>query len=286
MSSKMMPAAYATFIENWYLTHPTEIESEYQLYMNWEEGDNNAWTLTITPTLTVTAEDVAAKLNALSDAFSPEVIDETHLLMSYPLEYADDTPADEIASMLYGQFTEFGWIATDDTVEYVKTENDAYVYLISATNSSTAETLCLSDYFNAENNPGVTLSTMDLTEEMIPYADGLFADCTGITSIADGSFNSITSAKGMFKGCTALTSVPSDSFKYVTDATEMFDGCTALATVPADAFPRVATATRMFNGCTALTSITPKYNTVTNATSMFQGCTGITALPDKRSLIS
>lgn len=185
---------------------PTEIESDYHLFIKWskDEEDSNIWTMEINPEIFIDAETLALNIREMSDEFEPHAIDKNHMRMKFPLEYADELTGNEVAELLYDEFSEFGWIAENDTVKYIETDDDnaAYVLEITATKHATADKIRLNDYLDASVNDNVSLLSCDIGSDMLTYTPGLFSDCTGITSIGSDAFNNVIDGTEMFRGCT------------------------------------------------------------------------------------
>lgn len=104
-------------------------------------------------------------------------------------------------------------------------------------------------------------------------AEGLFADCTRLTSVTIPA--GVHVSKNAFAGCTGLTSVTFGGGEQ--NLGELaFSGCTGLTelTVPSGTYPSKG----CFNGCTGLETVTLEEGLSIITQEVFQNCTGLTTL--------
>ena len=89
-----------------------------------------------------------------------------------------------------------------------------------------------------------------------------------------------TDLNGMFMQCTSLTTVPSFNTKTVTDMSNMFNGCSSLKTLPVFGTNSVIDMHYMFVDCRALEIVPPFITSnVTNMSGMFTSCSNLKTVP-------
>jgi hypothetical protein len=125
------------------------------------------------------------------------------------------------------------------------------------------------------------------------YGDGVFLDCTSLTSVTFGSGSSLgltfgsgsslsTLGDNTFSGCTSLTSVTFESgSSLATLGDNTFTGCTSLTSVTFESGSSLATlGDGTFSGCTSLTNVTFESASSLTAGAIgdytFSGCTSLT----------
>jgi hypothetical protein len=117
----------------------------------------------------------------------------------------------------------------------------------------------------------------------------MFCRCSALTSAPDLNIGSNWRiAEGMFVDCTRLTSVPAYNTAVLNITARMFLRCTALTHIPLTDFSMATDTHQMFNECSGLLEIadlTFGAGRITNDSEMFRDCenvaTGITRAYDK-----
>ena len=121
----------------------------------------------------------------------------------------------------------------------------------------------------------------------------VFRDCTSLTSIPSGLFDSlvnVTNISGLFYNCTGLTSIPSGLFDNNTSVSgnvaSVFYNCSGIASIPSgllDSLSGITNANFFFARCYSLTSIPSglldTWTNVTNLNVFFQYCTSLVSIP-------
>ena len=124
------------------------------------------------------------------------------------------------------------------------------------------------------------LEVIDANTTGVADMEGMFSNCTALTTVPLFDTSSVTTMINMFSDCTSLTTVPLFNTSSVTTMRDMLNGCTALTTVPLFDTSSVTEMARMFFLCTSLTTV-PLFDTssVTNMAFMFNGCKALTTVP-------
>ena len=135
-----------------------------------------------------------------------------------------------------------------------------------------------------------------------------FEGCTGLTSIPEKLFASITGSPAQsmfsstFSGCTGLASLPEGLFASITGSasymfSSTFSGCTGLESIPENLFGNISGGVQYymfrstFSGCTSLTGPSARINgqylyeiwpaaTVNQVGGCYSGATGLTDYAD------
>ena len=197
------------------------------------------------------------------------------------------------------------------TIDWGDGSKDAYTTTSVKVHSyATAGTYIMRMTGNASLIDFYTSATPTLVIEIMNRVNGItgltsfsstFRDCTGITSIPSGLFDTcgtgLTASAFLatFRGCTGITSIPTDLFRYNTAVTtsafyHTFYGCTGLTSIPTDLFRYNTLVTtyafyNTFRDCTGLTSIPTdlfRYNKLVTTgafVNTFLGCSKITGIP-------
>ena len=122
------------------------------------------------------------------------------------------------------------------------------------------------------------LNTLDFSK--VTSMDGMFSNCTNLTSIPLLDTSNITDMSMMFYECSNLTSIPQLDTSNVTNMSSMFSNCSKLITIPQLDTYNVTNMNNMFNFCSKLTDI-QKLDTsnVTTMSSMFSNCSNLITIP-------
>ena len=89
----------------------------------------------------------------------------------------------------------------------------------------------------------------------------------------------VTSTEGMFRNCTNLTTIPLIDTSKVTNMSDMFNGCSNLTTIPQLDMSSVDSMGNMFANCSKLTSIPEIDASHVNGMSVtFYKCTSLTSI--------
>lgn len=116
--------------------------------------------------------------------------------------------------------------------------------------------------------------------ENVTNMDGMFRECSKLTTIPHLSTGNVTNMYYMFYNCLRLTTIPQLDTSKVTNMNDMFYYCSSLESIPLLDTGNVTNMQGLFNNCFALTSV-PQLNTskVTNMSSMFNWCKKLTVIP-------
>jgi len=124
-----------------------------------------------------------------------------------------------------------------------------------------------------------------LNTEQVTNMDGMFANCSSLTTLDLSHFNTsnVESMANMFANCRALATPDLSKFDTgkVTNMTSMFEGCPQWEVLDLQSFNTASTTlmNNMFKDCTGLQSILVGDGWTTaaveNAASMFEGCTAL-----------
>ena len=100
-----------------------------------------------------------------------------------------------------------------------------------------------------------SLKSMDLQMHGGLNTEGMFQNCSSLTTVELYNTFNVVFMNKMFENCSSLTSVNNNfNTSKVTDMSYMFNGCSALTTVPQLDASNVNNVNSMFNGCTSLTN--------------------------------
>lgn len=122
------------------------------------------------------------------------------------------------------------------------------------------------------------LSTLDFSK--VASMDGMFSNCTNLTSIPLLDTSNVTDMSMMFYECSSLTSIPQLDTSKVTNMSNAFYDCSSLTSFPLLDTSNVTSMYGTFSRCSKLSSI-PTFNT-SNATrmdNMFENCFGLISIP-------
>ena len=93
-------------------------------------------------------------------------------------------------------------------------------------------------------------------EVVAPSLQGLFFECSSLTSVPDLDTSQVTNMYAMFSNCSSLTNVPTLDTSQVTNMGYMFYNCSSLMTIPELNTSQVEDMRSMLSGCSSLESVT------------------------------
>ena len=138
--------------------------------------------------------------------------------------------------------------------------------------------------YNFGNCPNLDLSSVQGTLNLtgVTVLDGLFLDCTSLTTINNinsWDTSAITSMRAMFGNCSVFNSALTFDTSAVTDMREMFSGCTSFNQALTFNTSAVTDMIGMFGYCTSFNQAL-SFNTsaVTSMEGMFYECTSFNSL--------
>lgn len=121
--------------------------------------------------------------------------------------------------------------------------------------------------------------------------DGMFYNCTSLTSAPEINAPYVLSARLLFNGCLGLVSLPKKySFPELLMAYKMFYGCSAMITAPAELdFPKVKNVSNLFAYCTNLTTAPSpngklNFPSLTSCGEAFKECISLVNIPNEIDL--
>lgn len=135
--------------------------------------------------------------------------------------------------------------------------------------------------YSFEGLPLKTVTSLpDRLREGSGPLDGVFRDCSSLTSVVGWDSRNGTSFEECFKGCSALTASPELNTLSSLSFKGMFEGCSALTSLYLYNTASATDLSRFLCGCSSLSAV-PKFNTarVTNFSRAFQDCSSVRSLP-------
>lgn len=120
----------------------------------------------------------------------------------------------------------------------------------------------------------------DLNTSRCTRLDGLFYNCTSLSSVGSIDLSSATYAGNIFNGCQSLHSIPLLDTSNVQDFIGFFANCTGISTFPALNTHNAIRTKDMFGHCLSLVT-PPMLNTsnVEDMSGMFAGCSNLRSIP-------